>query len=150
MEEDSCGFDSVGKDSRNLRGGNSDPKKRLNQKETKARSIHQGKRDEQRMSQNNDSEDVKQEYDEINKEYLKTIERKQKEEQKAKKMQEKQEMFQKDFMSHAFGPEPKNENQKRDYHEKIQNFTNSKPTKANHVASAQRSALLNFLQNTFK
>jgi mRNA degradation ribonuclease J1/J2 len=150
MEEDSCGFDLVVRDSRSLRGGNPDRKKRLNQKETKERLKQKEKREEQRMSQGKGSEDLKQEYDEINKEYLRAVERKQKEERKAKKMQEKQEMFQKDFMSHAFGPEPKNENQKRDYQEKIQNFTNSKPTKVNHVASVQQSALLNFLQNSFK
>lgn len=150
MEEDSCAHDLGFKDSRNLRGGVSDPKKRLNHKESAQRSKQISKRDQQRESQGENSEAIKAEYDEINEEYQNMLIKKRKQEQEAKKLQEKQEMIQKDFIDNAFGPEPKNERKKQYYQEKLESFNSSKQVKAKPVASAQRSALLTYLQSTFK
>ena len=142
MEEDSCAYDLGSKDSRNLRGGISDPKKRLNHKESALRSKQILKRDQQRESQGENSEAIKAEYDEINQDYQNKLEKKRKQEQEAKKMQE---MFEKDFIDNALGPEPTSDRKKQSYQHKLEIFNSAKP-----VASAQRSALLTYLQSTFK
>lgn len=150
MEEDSCASDLGFKDSRNLRGGTSDPKKRLNQKESSQRSKQMTKRDQQRTSQVEDPEAIKEEYDEVNKEYQKMLERRKKQEQESKKLQEKRELFEKDFIDNAFGQAPNSDKKLQDYQEQVKNFTSAKSSKPKTQTSVHRSALLTFLQSSFK
>ena len=150
MEEDSCASDLGFKDSRNLRGGNSDPKKRLNHKDSSKRSKQMSKRDQQRSGPAEDPEAIKEEFDEVNKEYQKMLERKKKQEEESKALKEKQELLEKDFISNAFGSGPKADKKKEEYQEKLKNATSAKQSKSTTVTSMQRSALLTYLQSSFK
>ena len=137
----------INRDPRNRRGGDVDSKKRLNQKELKKRQSQQEKRVLQSKETETDT-DIKAEFDDINREYQKKLEKKLKAEELAKKNEEKKELFEKDFVSLALGPEPKSENKKRTYEEKLQTLVNTKKTKKQQTDKNQRSALLSFLKQT--
>ena len=144
-------FDQVlDRDLRNHRAGTGDPKKRLNAKENQKRESQMKKRDNQRNGGDgvNDAEELKQEFDEINKDYLKKVERQKKLEEEVKKAEEKKQEFEKDFISLAIGPEPKDTNKKKAYDEKIQGLTSPKAKVQNHANGIQRAALLDYLKKS--
>ncbi|OMJ82261.1 hypothetical protein SteCoe_17109 [Stentor coeruleus] len=140
-----CGY----KDIRNRRGGNKDPKKRLNRKEYRERAGHILSRKLQSNNAGPSAEELKQEYDEINQEYLKMLERKRKEEMAAKKAEEKKNNFEKDFIDHALGPKPKYENKIKVYDEKVKCLSEDLKIKnsAKNIDSKQRTVLLNYMKS---
>ena len=143
-------YDNVlDRDPRNRRGAYKDSKKRLNQKELQKRLTQQKKRAEQRGSGAKSDDDAKVEIDEINKEYLKMLKKKQKAEAEALKTEEKKENFEQDFIHLNLGPEPKDERKKKTYEEKLQVMKKSKSQCDHRVDSGQQTTYLNFLKKSF-
>lgn len=140
-----CGY----RDIRNRRGGNKDPKKRLNRKEHRERAEHMTKRKLQSSGAGLSAEEIRQEYDEINQEYLKMLERKKKEEEAAKKAEEKKKMFEQDFIDHALGPKPKYDSKIKVYDEKVKCLSDKIKVKnsAEKIDPKQRTILLNYMKS---
>ena len=141
----------IDRDSRNRRGAGGDPKKRLNTKESIKRASQIMKRANQRNGGGgfNNSEEIKQEFDEINKEYLKKIERQKKLAAEIKRNEEKKQEFVKDFISLVIGPEPKNLKRKVEYEKTLEHLTCPKIKAHNHISDSQRAALLDYLKKSF-
>ena len=112
------------------------------------RAEQQHRRDDQSDLSKKSAQQIKEEFDDINSEYLKNIERKKKADLEAVKKEEKKEIFEKDFINLAIGPEPKDENKKKTYEEKVQNLKNSKPQAKPKANSGQMAAYLNFLKRS--
>ncbi|OMJ92916.1 hypothetical protein SteCoe_4258 [Stentor coeruleus] len=153
MVEESSEIDyDLEKDPRNRRGGDKDSKKRFNKKEQSERSDQMKKRDDQRNGAGMTAEEIKHEFDEVNQDYLKMLEKRKKAEEDVKKAEEKKNLFEKDLIDHVVGPEPKNESKKKVYEERIQNLglKQNKKNISSKMNSNQRAALLNFMKQSFK
>lgn len=138
----------VDRDQRNRRGTEKDAKKRLNAKEQKKREQQMGKRAEQRNGTET-AQEIKEEYDEINKEYLNRINKQKKAEEAITKAEEKKKEFELDFIENAIGPEPKNnDRKKKEYEERKQNIVASTNGATPKMNGKQRSNLLAFLKQT--
>lgn len=149
MVEDSCGFEISGIDTRNLQNRKFDSKKRLNHKEEIHRLKQVEKRDKQRNGLLGNSEELKEEFDEINLRYQKQLEDKKKAEEKAAK---KRENFEKDLIEIAIGPEPKDAStrKKQNYENKLEKYKEPENKQKPICGPQQRAKFLAFLQNSIK
>ena len=147
MEDDfSCVV--ISKDERNRRRYGRDVNKRYNFKESARRNEQMEIRSLQSRGIVEESEDIKEEFDEINQAYIRRLKKMQKLEVEAKKNEEKKTLFETDFLLLAVGPEPKQEYKKKAYEEKVQRLVTNKPKKETQglqVNASQRSALLSYM-----
>lgn len=136
------------RDSRNLRGSKKESKKRLNHKETQKRGSQIEKRNNQRHNTEKTQEEIKQEYNDVNEEYMRQLKKKKQIEEEAQKHQEKLKNFNEDLINLALGPEPNSERKKNIYQERLQKIKEEPTKKPKRNDSEQKAALLRFLKQS--